>query len=64
MMYINNHDVDAENARYVEECLAQRQRLNITVRENDILTVEEMAEHNADYAGWQLDLDFIRHGGA
>lgn len=63
-MFFNKQDVDGDNAKRVEEYLAQRKRLNVTVKEADVLTVEEMAEHNADYAEWQLDLDFIRHGGS
>jgi hypothetical protein len=43
-LYINNYDRDAEQAKLLAEYAAQRERLNITVKEADVLTVDELAQ--------------------
>lgn len=63
MLLYNRYDRDAEDAKYIQECMAQRARLNITVKEEDVLTVDEL-EMILDYEAWMEDVDFIRHGGA
>lgn len=41
--------------------LAAQARAN---RERQVMTAEEALEHNAEYAEWQLEIDFVRFGGA
>lgn len=62
MLYINNYNRDEDNAAYVSECMAQRERMEtVRVLENDVMTVEEMQD-NEDYREWQLDNEFWARG--
>lgn len=61
MLYFNHHNIDDENAAYVQACLAQRERMNVTVSEQDVLTAEEL-DMIADYESDILDREWHARG--
>lgn len=63
MLFINNYDRDAEQAKLLAEYAAQRERMEtVRVLESEVMTVEEMQD-NEDYRESQLDNEFWARGG-
>lgn len=63
MLFINNYDRDAEQAKLLAEYAAQRERMEtVRVLESEVMTVEEMQD-NEEYREWQLDNEFWARGG-
>lgn len=65
-LYDKTDDLDA----YLEGFYAELAAMNALAalaranRERQVMTVEEAIEYNTEYREWQLDMEFIRFGGA
>lgn len=64
------YEKSGDQAAYLEGFYAELAAMNAlaaqarATRERQVMTAEEALEHNEEYAEWQLDMDFVRFGGA
>jgi hypothetical protein len=63
VLYFNNYNRDAEQAKLLAEYAAQRERMEtVRVLEAEVMTLEDIAEHAADYESDIEDREFWRKG--